>query len=67
MAESVPCVVAKEQPACRDKETDHDGRRRRTRDIVRLLPAHGNRHGECWWTCNPGSRFAFGRFSRDRF
>lgn len=42
----LPSVVAKEQSARGDEQTDHDGRGRRAGDIVGLLPAHGYRHGE---------------------
>ncbi len=46
IAVRLPCVVAKEQPARGDKQADHDGGGRGARDIVGLVPAHGeDRHG----------------------
>jgi hypothetical protein len=50
----LPSIVAKQQPARGNKETDHDGRRRRARDIVGFLPAHGNGHGVGVEVVNPG-------------
>lgn len=52
----LPSIVAEQQPARGNKETDHDGRRRRARDIVGFLPAHGNGHGVGVEVVNPGFR-----------
>lgn len=50
----LPSIVAEQQPARGHKQADHDGRRRRARDIVGFLPAHGNGHGVGVEDVNPG-------------
>lgn len=52
---ALPCIVAKEQPGRGNEQADHDGRRRRARDIVGFLPSHGYRHGGRAWTSVQGS------------
>lgn len=50
----LPSIVAEQQPARGNEETDHNSRRRRARDIVGFLPAHGNGHGVGVEVVNPG-------------
>lgn len=52
---ALPGIVAEQQPARGHEEADHDGRRRRARNIVGFLPAHGNGHGVGICDVNPGS------------
>ena len=62
--EGLPSIVAEEKTSGGDKETDHDGRRRRACDIVGLLPAHGYCHGCVGRTVNPGLSRRFARENR---
>lgn len=50
----LPSIVTKEQTTGGDEEADHDGWRRRASDIVGLVPAHGDGHGDGVWGVNPG-------------
>lgn len=43
-----PCIVAKQQPTHRNKQTDHNGRCGGASDIVGLMPGHGYSHVEVW-------------------
>ncbi|KAF5001502.1 hypothetical protein FGRMN_973 [Fusarium graminum] len=52
----LPSIVAEQQPSRGNEKTDHNGRRRRARDIVGFLPAHGNGHGVGVEVVNPGLR-----------
>jgi hypothetical protein len=52
----LPSIVAKQQTARRNEQTDHYGRCRGAGNIVRLLPSHGYRHGETTSVVNPAYR-----------
>lgn len=50
----LPSIITKEQATGSDKKPDHDRWRRRASDIVGLVPAHGDGHGDGGFEINPG-------------